>query len=196
MIRPGAIGMWKIHGAGVAACLVVLGAVLALVVRPRLEAEAAAHEADRTLASLREESELALKRAKTAEDAAAALQKDLDAQPLTLGPASRLNDRIASVSASAEKLGLKILELVPGVELPAASHSRFPIRLRAAGPADAGPSLLRELHRQFPDLSVVSVKLSANPADSAESGRRALAQLAVDFEWYAERDGPPAPAAK
>ena len=48
----------------------------------------------------------------------------------------------------------------------------------------------------FPDLAVVSVRLSANPADSAENGQRALAQLAVDFEWYAERDGPPAPPAK
>lgn len=184
----------RIHAAGAVSVLLVVAAVAVLVVRPRVEADARSREAERTLVDLRREAEASAARAAAAREAAAKVDAELDAQPVTLGPASRLNERVGAVSAKAEALGLRVVELVPGGEVAAASHVKFPIRLRAAGPADAGPRLLRELHRAFPDLSVVGLRVSANPAE-AEQGR-VTAQLAVDFEWYAEREGPAGPAAR
>ena len=81
------------------------------------------------------------------------------------------------------------------MEIVVASHVRFPIKLRGVGPASAGPAMLRDLHKAFPDLAVVGVTIRANPADvaeqSAEEGRsvRAEALVSVDFEWYAMREG-------
>jgi hypothetical protein len=184
----------RIHAAGAAAVLLVVAAVAGLVVRPRIEADARARDAERTLVELRREAEAAAARAASARETAARIDTELDAQPATLGPATRLNERVGAVSARAEALGLRVVELVPGNEVPAPSHVKFPIRLRAAGPADAGPRLLRDLHRAFPDLAVVGLRVSSNPAEAG--GGRAVAQLAVDFEWYAEREGAAASPAR
>ncbi len=188
---------WRFHAAGAASILLAVGAVYGSLVRPRLASAAHAAESRRELAEVRAEFEMSLSRAKTAQEAAARLESEALKQAITLLPATQLNARVGLVSARAERLGLRILELVPGNEMVEASHVHFPIKLRAVGPASAGPALLRDLHSAFPDLAVVGVTIRANPADAAERSAddgqpaRAEALVSVDFEWYAIREGAP-----
>lgn len=185
---------WRIHAIGAGLIVAVVGAVYGVVVRPRLEAGARAAEARRELAEVRAEAEQSMSRAKTVQTLAETLGAEAAKQKIKLQPPSKLNERVAVVSAAAERLGLRILELVPGNEVTEASHVHFPIRLRGVGPASAGPALLRDLHGSFPDLAVVGVTIRANPADAAEQAgtagkaARAEALVSVDFEWYAASD--------
>ncbi|XVJ59558.1 MAG: hypothetical protein HEQ23_09190 [Tepidisphaera sp.] len=182
---------WRLHAIGAGLVVALIGAVYGVVVRPRLEAGARAAEARRELAEVRAEAEISMTRAKNAQTLAEKLTAEAAQQKIELLPASKLNERVAVVSAVAEKLGLRILELVPGNESTEASHVHFPIKLRGVGPASAGPALLRDLHAAYPDLAVVGVTIRANPADAAEqteaAGKpaRAEALVSVDFEWYA-----------
>jgi len=138
---------------------------------------------------------MSISRAKNAQEAALKLEAEASKQTITLLPASQLNARVGLVSASAERLGLRILELVPGNEIIEQSHVHFPIKLRGVGPASAGPALLRDLHAAFPDLAVVGVSIRANPVDAAERSAddgkpaRAEALVSVDFVWYAKGEG-------
>ena len=186
---------WRYHAAGAASILAVVAAVYGSVVRPRLVSGARAAESRRELAEVRADAEMSISRAKNAQEAALKLEAEASKQTITLLPASQLNARVGLVSASAERLGLRILELVPGNEIVEQSHVHFPIKLRGVGPASAGPALLRDLHVAFPDLAVVGVSIRANPVDAAERAAddgkpaRAEALVSVDFVWYAKGDG-------
>lgn len=191
------LGPWRIHAAGAAFILLTIGAVIGLVIFPRLEAGAVARQAELTLVTVRDESRAASSRAEAAKSAALKLQTEVDAHTRKLGPVSLLNERVGQISSRAEKLGMRILELLPGNETVEATHTKFPIKLRAVGPASAAPELLRSLHASFSDLAVIALEIRANPIDSAEQAQRAQAQLSIDFIWFAERDGAvPVPAAK
>lgn len=186
---------WRYHAAGTASILFVAASVYAWVVRPRLDSGARAAESLRELAQVRADAELSLARAKAAHDAATRFDAEAAKKAITLLSPNQLNARVGIVSARAERLGLRILELAPGNEVVEASHVHFPIKLRALGPASAGPALLRDLHAAFHDLAVVGLSIRANPADAAERAAdegkavRAEALVSIDFEWYATREG-------
>lgn len=181
--------VWRVHAVGGIVAAGIVAAAVVLVVQPRLQAGAQARMAKETLLTVRTEAEQARGRAELAQKQATELQTELDNSRITLISAAHLNERVGQISDRAERLGLKILELVPGTEIDAGANLRFPVRLRAVGPAAAGPKLLGELHETFADLAVVGLTIRANPADAAESDQPAQAHLSIDFEWYAEREG-------
>jgi hypothetical protein len=191
-MRTNTPGLWRIHAAGAGVILALVAAVLVLIVRPRLAAAARAVEERLTLVGLEEEVRLSGSRSHDTRRAAAALLAEIEGKPAVLGPAADLNRRVGQISAAAEFLGLKVIELIPGAEDPLPSHVKYPIRLRATGPVSAVPGFLRSLHGAFPDLAVVNISVRANPVDSAENATRVQALTSVDFEWYAEREAVPA----
>jgi hypothetical protein len=184
-------GLWRIHTAGAGVILALIAAVLLLIVRPRVAAAAQAVQERLTLAGLEEEVRLSASRSQTARINAASLLAEIEDKPPVLGPAADLNRRVGQISAAAEFLGLKVIELLPGTETIERSRVIYPIRLRATGPVSAVPGFLRSLHGAFPDLAVVNVSVQANPVDSAENATRVQALTSVVFEWYAEREADP-----
>jgi hypothetical protein len=181
-------GLWRIHAVGAAVILALLASVLILIVRPRIAAAARAVDERLTLVSLEDEVSLSGSRAQSARESATSLLTEMEDKPAVLGPSRDLNRRVGQISAAAEFLGLKVVELIPGTETANPSHLKYPIRFRATGPYAALPGFLRSLHGAFPDLAVVNVSVRANPVDSAENRTRVQSLIAIDFEWYADRD--------
>jgi hypothetical protein len=189
--HPAAQALWRIHVTGAGVILALIAAVLLLIVRPRVAAAAQAVQERLALAGLEEEVRLSASRSQTARNSAASLLAEIEHKPAVLGPATDLNRRVGQISAAAEFLGLKVIELLPGTEIVERSHVVYPIRLRATGPVSVIPGFLRSLHGAFPDLAVVNISVRANPVDSAENATRVQSLTSVDFEWYAERDADP-----
>jgi|GEM_PF-4620764 len=181
--RPDILGpLLPIHLCGVGAVVVVLTAFSVLIVRPRARAADDVarlawelSEVDRKAEALRAAGERATKEL-------AKLREQLEAEPVVLGPLTRLNARLAEVSRRAEAMGIRVVELVPGAEQKASAAVKVPIKMRGEGTYAAITGLLAVAHSDFPDLAVAKLAIKGEPNTPASP-----ASISIDFEWYAER---------
>ena len=170
--------MIELVGAGL--CLVATGAFYFIGLGPLLSQreDAATHQAkinaQRSIA-------LDLKRSLTQDRARlAGAEHELAQSPLQLAPATDVNKRISLMTDLARKCGLKLDVVLPGVPSKGHRYEMVPIHISGTGNYRTCVSLLHRLRQEFPDTTVTSLNLSADPADT-----KAVARFSIDLLWHA-----------
>jgi len=178
-----------VDGAGLGACVLVLGLAYLLGLAPRLHerASAARRRADldstvRELAALTEQ-----RRGRNA--VAERLGAELESGALRLSGVHDANRRIGAIVSRAKECGLRIAEIVPGVAAPRAALAVVPIKVRGTGGYAAVTELISTIHAEFPDTAVSSLTLSGSAAGGPPP------EFSVEFSWYTDPNATPRAAA-
>ncbi len=170
--------MIELVGAGL--CLVATGAFYFLGLGPLLsqKEDAATHQA-----KINAQRSIALDLKHSLEQDRAKLanaERELAESPLQLAPATDVNKRISLVTALARECGLKLDVVLPGMPSTGHRYETVPIHLSGTGNYRTCVSLLHRLRQKFPDTTVTSLNLSADPADV-----KAVARFSIDLLWHA-----------
>lgn len=169
-----------IDATGVGMCLLLTVAFYFIGLSPLLDRR---HDAET------HEAKVAAQRA-TAADLSMALAKyygvfrdaerELADSPLQLAPASDVNTRIAQMADLARNCGLKLDVILPGLPSKGTRFETVPIHLTGTGNYRTCVAMLHRLKEKFPDTTVTSLNLSADPANA-----KAGARFSVDLLWHA-----------
>ena len=172
---------WQVNGIALAVLAALTGVAYACGVRPLL---------DRHELAMRQQSELEIARAKSADvqrlcaslqQQLADLQRALAAAPLKLQLASTLNQKLAVVTDLAAQRGAGLDDVQPGKSADGPQFSSMPIHVAGAGSFPAFAGLLHRLRQGHPDIAVMAFDIVGTPRDNTGSAR-----FAVDLLWYTE----------
>lgn len=172
-------GLWPLHLCGLAGVLVISGAGVWLGVRPAMER---AQEFRDMITSVNERDQ----RVRAAE-AARAVAQGLDTQlsaelnkAVRLLPHTRINERLADLTARAEKRGVKVEQITPGNPTVSSRATVVPIRLSGSCTYADIMRLVRELSAEYRDMAVVNLQITGQPTRSGE-----MASCVAEFDWFA-----------
>ncbi len=172
--------LWAIDGIAMLFCLMVSAGVYGGLVAPMLSKRATLVQQKEQLT--REEQKcsrlnsavLAMrKRCNT-------LQEELETGAVQLDPTSRMNQRIAQLTALLQEHDLVLEDIQT---LPAIAHRRcdlLPIRMVGTGNYPASTQFLNALYEELPDMTICNVSLSGAPGVPTFIG-----QFAFDLCWFA-----------
>ncbi len=107
-------------------------------------------------------------------------QRELAESPLQLAPVTDVNKRILQVTALARECGLKLDVVLPGAPSTGRRYETVPIHLSGTGNYRTCVDLLHRLRQKFPDTTVTSLDLGADPAEP-----KAGARFSIDLLWHA-----------
>lgn len=180
---------WKIDAAGVAVCLVLTAAGYLLTLHPLIRDHQAAAESRVQLAGLQDEARHLMVRRTELQKSLGRAEKALAECELKLLSPSATNGRINELAELAMELGLKIDGIQPGNREAAGTHEIVPIEIRAQGRFLECISLLRQLHRRYPDTGLAGLTLTATPSpDGGNAG------ITLNLAWYTSPGGEGEPA--
>lgn len=177
----------KIDAIGVGVCLVAMLLFYLSGIRPILRRREGQAAQVQQLATQRKNAIRLYERAVVVRDELAEAAKVLKASHVQLQPAGQINRRIAKLADRASGNGLKLDQIHSGSATQGVKHLTIPIRLRGSGSYRAWAGFLHDLAVQFPDTSVHSFRLSADPRDQTTA-----ANFQVDLVWFATADHSPA----
>ena len=176
----------KIDAIGVGVCLVAMLLFYLSGIRPILRRREGRAAQEQQLAAQHKNATRLDQRAAVVRDELAGAAKALTASRVQLQPARQINRRIAKLADSASGNGLKLDQIHPGSTTQRGKHVTIPIRLLGSGSYRAWAGFLHDLAIQFPDTSVHSFRLSADPEDQTTA-----AKFQVDLVWFAAADHSP-----
>jgi len=107
-------------------------------------------------------------------------KRELAESPLHLAPVTAVNTRILAVTTLARECGLKLDVVLPGATSRGLRYETVPIHLSGTGNYRTCVDLLHRLRLKFPDTTVSSLDLGADPADP-----KAVARFSIDLMWHA-----------
>jgi len=171
--------LW-IHAVGIGACLLISLLAYRILVGPILERRAAAADLSRAKQTRQEETaqlEAAIVAAQERLDAA---RQRLAAGAVQLESADHVNQRIAALTALFSDCRLHVDDVRTGGVSGGRQYDLVPITLVGRGAYRQCLRLLHGLHARYPDMSVVRIELSANPAEQPDGGR-----FRLELFWYA-----------
>jgi Tfp pilus assembly protein PilO len=179
----GGLLLW-IDAAGIGACVLVSLIGYAALLHPLVQEQAAA-------AQLQREMETREQKAKELESAVAAARERLTAarQQLAAGaiqlePATHVNKRIAGVTEFFAGCELYVDDVRTGRVSSGSQYDLVPITILGRGGHRQCVQLLHGLCSKYPDMSVMRLELSGNPAESVDSGK-----FRLELFWYAAPSG-------
>jgi Tfp pilus assembly protein PilO len=116
----------------------------------------------------------------TAKEHLRVVQQDLAGTAIQLDAAAHLNRRVARLTQFLSECGLQVDEVQTGRIGSTSRYDLVPITLVGRGTYRQCVTLLHGLCATFPDMSVMRIELTGNPAQPAEPDK-------VQFEmvWYA-----------
>jgi hypothetical protein len=175
--------MLAVHGAGVAALVLLTAAGATLVVRPALrlgdEARTTAAGIAQRDAELRE----AARANAEAERLVTRLNAEL-AQAVTLLPATMLNQRLAELSGLCEARGVVVREIRPGASSEGRQHVRVSVKIAGLATWAEGVGLMDDLATRYRDTAVTGFRLRGDPLRPGERS-----EYELDLVWHAAREG-------
>jgi Tfp pilus assembly protein PilO len=114
------------------------------------------------------------------------LQARLDEVGITLLPADKINDRLATLTGLADRLNLRIDQLEPGRPQLDARYTAVPIRMTGRGDFVSCVEYLARLHAGARDVAVTTLKLTRDPTGlNSSSGATTPASFQFELKWYA-----------
>jgi Tfp pilus assembly protein PilO len=182
--------MWKwggllwIDGAGMGACVLASLMGYTTLVQPLLQERAAAAAMQRERESRQQkacELESAIVAAK---ERLTAARQQLAASAIQLEPATGLNRRIADLTEFFSRHELRVDDVRTGRASNGLQYDLVPITILGRGGHQQCAQLLHGLCAKYPDMSVMRLELSGNPAVSADSGT-----FRFELFWYAAPSG-------
>jgi len=175
--------LW-IDAAGAGACLLLSLMGYMAFVDPLLQTRAAAaglqHEMD-TRQQKAAELEAAVA---TARERLTAARQQLAAGAVQLESAHHINKRIAGVTEFFSRCELHVDDVQTGRVSGGRQYDLVPITILGRGGHRQCVQLLQGLCSKYPDMSVMRLDLSGNPAEPADSGK-----FRFELFWYAAPSG-------
>ncbi len=173
---------------GVVALLLLVGASVAGV-RPLLAHRAAAQELSAAMTDARNRSDAARAQLGTVRERAASLKRELAENAVSLRPASALNEQLGTVTALAQRVGLRVQQVSPGKATVGTRSTTVPVRVTGSGTYPAVASFLAALHEGEATTAVAGVSIRSeggaqgplNTVDGSSPG----AAFTLDLVWYA-----------
>ena len=171
----------QIDLAGAAIALIAAAGLFMPKINPLLRSDAFLHQQQQQLAvSLRNEKDLTAflvdQRARLTE-----INASLRKEKIRLEAASNINHRIANLTRLAAGTGLNVNEILPGATINGERFDRVPVQMSASGSYPTCATFLCRLTDTFPDTSVGSFELSADPEKPGEP-----ANFQVNLIWHAK----------
>jgi len=179
------LGLFHIDAAGVMVCVLASLAFYAVTVRPFLERRSAVAQRRRELKDLAgkaSELEAALAQA---QDRLAAVKSDLAASTVTLDSTAHINTRIAGLAAFFADCELEVDDIRTGQVCRGLHCDVVAMTIVGRGSYDRYGRFLRRLCSAFPDMSVIKIELTGNPARASESET-----FRFELFWYAVSEAP------
>jgi hypothetical protein len=171
--------LWPVHACGAACVLAVTAGGVALGVRPAVERT---RELSDMITSVNDRDQR-VRAAEANRTSAMGLDKklsgDLD-KAVRLMPHTRINERLADLTARAEKRNVKVEQITPGNPTMSARATAVPIRLSGSCVYTDITRLLRELHADYRDMVLVNLQVIGQPAAAGEK-----AACVAEFVWFA-----------
>lgn len=103
-------------------------------------------------------------------------QRQLDDKPMSLLPASVMNQRLADLSALAQAHELTLTTSQPGQETQLAYYAFVPISVGGEGRLASFVAFLGALHGQYPDMGVRRFDVTRDPMGGG--------QFTLTLSWY------------
>ena len=171
--------LFQIDAIGAVICVAFSLAFYLAGVRPLLQHHSARAEARMQYSAQRGESRRLSILLNDLESRRTEARKMLEESPLRLQTVSRANHRIAEMTGLATESGMILKEIQPRRLLAGTRYDVLPIWLSGSGDYPNCVAFLHRLREAFPDTGVISLELTGNPIDPADSG--AFQAL---LEWY------------
>ncbi|MGH7130762.1 MAG: hypothetical protein ACREJO_02320 [Phycisphaerales bacterium] len=174
--------LFRVDAAGVSVLLLASGLAYALAVYPYVQRSERAEALRLELEQARDSMEKARESQKAADLRLAELLGKKSAAPLVLEPVSRLNDRMTRLAelARSPAAGLKLQETAASAPNADVRCTTVPLKLTGSGTYVGVSAFLAQLHQEFRDLRVMSLKVSGNPGKDDVT-----AVFSVELVWYA-----------
>lgn|GEM_PF-5216285 len=173
---------WRTHAAGAVVCSVITATVVLAGYRPAVLAIEVARDNNLEMRHVRaeitelESTKRALARVRTRTEA------QIAELAIDLAPPDRVNERLATLTALAEQLGIIIDELQPGRPEPAELFQVVPFTMTGTATFPACADFIHRLQDETLDMTVRSFALEA-----AAPGTDATVRFRFEIAWYASQ---------
>lgn len=108
------------------------------------------------------------------------MQQELAASAIQLQPATHINKRLAGLTEFLSTCNLQVDDMRTGRVAGGMRYDLVPVTIVGRGPYRQWVRFLHELHSTFPDMSVMQIELTGNPAQPSETER-----FRLELFWYA-----------
>ena len=177
-------GSLPIDAVGVGVCVLASLAFYAATIGPFLERQSVAAGQHRELEDQHQRAAELKASISKAEARLAVVRSDLAGSTIELDAATRINPRVAAVTACFSRCGLKVDDVQTGQAYSGLRHDVVPITIVGRGPYNQCVEFLHGLNATFPDMGVVHIDLTGNPTDASGSEK-----FRLELFWYAAPDG-------
>lgn len=174
-------------GAGVCLLASLLGYVA--LVNPLLQKRSVATGLQRELETRQQKVAEVQANVAAAQERLATAKQQLAAGAIQLESAAHLNKRIAGMTEFFSGCALHVDDVQTGRVSNGAQYDLVPITILGRGGHGQCVKLLHGLCSKYPDMSVMRIEFSANPAEAADSGK-----FRFELFWYAAPSGAAAKA--
>jgi Tfp pilus assembly protein PilO len=180
----------EIDGAGIVVLIGLFVLFYFAALKPLLERRKMEQVQQQELELHRTKADISAQALQTASDHLKTIKALISDSPQKLEAVKALNDRLARIAALATARGLDIADIRPGDVAVAVHYTTVPISLTGTGSFPNCVRYMHELHQQFSDTTVTSMRLTGNPDDLTASGT-----FQLELRWYAapergSRSGP------
>ncbi len=177
-------GLLWIDAAGIGACVLVSLIGYMTLVHPLLQKRAAAAGMQREMETRQQKASELEAAVAAAKERLTAARQQLAAGAVQLEPATHINRRIAGVTEFFSGCELHVDDVQTGRVSGGLQYDLVPITILGRGGHRQCVQLLHGLCSKYPDMSVMRLELSGNPAESAGSGK-----FRFELFWHAAPSG-------
>jgi Tfp pilus assembly protein PilO len=170
----------EIDGAGIVVLIGLFILFYFTALKPLLERRQMEQVQQQELELQRTKADLSAQALQTASEHLKTIKAAISDSPQKLEPVKALNDRLARIAALATARGLDIADIRPGDVAAAVHYTTVPISLTGTGGFPNCVRYMHELHQQFSDTTVTSMRLTGNPDDLTAAGT-----FQLELRWYA-----------
>ena len=178
-------GLLCVDAVGVGVCVVVSLVGYATLVNPLLQKRSAATGLQRELQTRQQKVTEVQSAVAAAQERLTAARQQLAAGAVQLESAAHINKRIAGMTEFFSGCELHVDDVRTGRVSSGLQYDLVPITILGRGGHRPCVQLLQGLCAKYPDMSVMRLELSSNPAESADSGK-----FRFELFWYAAPSGP------
>ncbi len=172
---------WKIDACGLLVCLAVTAAVWLVGIAPLRKQQDDAAARRQEMSEKSQESTRAAAQLRQLTAQLVNVRKQTAQVTLDLQPATRINQRLAQVTAAASECGLEVNDVRPGRAIVGTRHTIVPIEMSGTGSYPSAVQFIRRLHKTFGDSGVASFELAGSPANPGTP-----ASFHFRLHWFGE----------
>ena len=177
-------GLLWIDAAGIAACLLASLMGYMTLVHPLLQRRVAAAGMQLEMETRQQKASELEAAVAVAKERLTTARQQLAASAVQLEPATHINKRIAGVTEFFSGCELHVDDVQTGRVSNGLQYDLVPITILGRGGHRQCVQLLHGLCAKYPDMSVMRIELSGNPAEPADSGK-----FRLELFWYAAPSG-------